>query len=102
MNATFLALDGKQTIKIDILQCTEGSRCGRICCSEIGVGWVVLEIKWQLLQGKRDIVVAQGKDKLRDGGSIGCADMCSSDVGENALLKQMAPKLAKDIVKALP
>uniref|UniRef100_A0A7S3LFD6 Uncharacterized protein n=1 Tax=Amphora coffeiformis TaxID=265554 RepID=A0A7S3LFD6_9STRA len=37
-------------LHVDVLQCTQGSRCGRICCAELGMGWVVLEVSWRLTQ----------------------------------------------------
>lgn len=83
---------------------------GRICCAELGVGWVVLEIKWKLLAKKKtdtkeqdgqEIVVCEGTKKLRDSGGIGFIDMCESDFGENILLKVMAPDLAREIVDKL-
>lgn len=89
------SIDSK-ILNIKILQCTEGSRMGRICCAEMGVGWVVLEIQWALKDEKGN-VLANGSKKLQDSGNIGIADLCASDIGERRLLDTMAPKLAAEI-----
>ena len=86
------------TLSIVVLQCTAGSRWGRACCAELGMGWVVLEIQWKLTSSSTgdDTVacLAQGCEKRRDAGNMGFGDFCSSDVGERALFDDMVPKLA--------
>jgi hypothetical protein len=42
---------GDITLKITVMACSEGSRCGRICCGELGVGWVMLDCDWLLMRG---------------------------------------------------
>lgn len=92
---------GSNTLTIDILQCTEGSRWGRVCCSEVGVGWVVLEVSWKLVAGKEVIppdatppkILCEGTKKLRDGGNLGFADLCEPKLGESTLVEDMVPRL---------
>jgi hypothetical protein len=83
-------------LNLNILQCTEGSRWGRICCGELGLGWIVLETKWELVDEKGCVLV-KGASKLRDSGALGCVDMCANDYGEQSLLKTITPNLAKEI-----
>ena len=90
----------RYVLTVTLLQCTEGSRWGRICCGELGVGWVVLEIQWKLTDTVTSIVLTKGTKKLRDSGAIGFVDMCKSDMGEVALLDEMTPKLANKIALA--
>ena len=84
-------------LNLNILQCTEGSRWGRICCGELGAGWIVLEIKWELIDEKKGCVLVKGRSKLRDSVAIGCADVCESNYGEENLLNTMTPNLATEI-----
>jgi len=85
------------SLNLNILQCTEGSRWGRMCCAEVGVGWIVLEIKWELIDENKGCVLVKGASKLRDSAAIGFADLCESNYGEENLLNTMTPNLATEI-----
>jgi len=79
------------TIKIELLQCHEGSRWGRMCCGGLGFGWVVLEAEWQLLRG--GVQLASKREILRDAGAIGFADVGNKDFGHQTLL-ELAHRMA--------
>ena len=85
-----------EVLTLNIIQCTDGSRWGRMCCGELGVGWIVLEIKWRLIDEYQSVLV-EGASKLHHSGGIGCADIMEKDFGENSLLNSLAPKLAEEI-----
>lgn len=82
-------------IDINIEMCTEGSRWGRICCGELGMGWIVLNLTWQL-QGNPE---PARRIKLRDSGAIGFTDVCEPNYGENLLLNDMTVRAARKITK---
>lgn len=84
---------GSRTLSIEILECTDGSRWGRICCAELGYGWIILDARWKVkdMDGK---ILKQGTKVWNDSGAIGLDDVCESDLGEKRLLGDMTPKLA--------
>ena len=85
-------------LTLEIIRCTEGSRWGRICCAELGEGWIILKIRWALtIEGSPETVLATGESKLEDSGNIGCSDLCDSNYGEHALLDILTPKLVEKI-----
>jgi hypothetical protein len=86
---------GDITLKITVLACSEGSRCGRICCAELGVGWVVLECEWLLMRG--DAILTVKTEKLRDSGAIGFADLSDADYGHDTLVYELSLKMARTI-----
>jgi hypothetical protein len=89
---------GDITLTITIVACSEGSRYGRLCCGELGVGWVVLECEWLLMRG--DVKLTTTKtEKLRDSGAIGFADLCDANYGENTLLMDLCVRMAVQIGK---
>ena len=94
--------NGSTVLNLSILQCTEGDRWGRICCGELGVGWIVLEIEWKL-KDEKGCVLVNGASKLRDSGVVGCSDLCDNYYGEKNLINTLTPKLAEEIKsKSLP
>ena len=94
--------NGSTVLNLSILQCTEGDRWGRICCGELGVGWIVLEIEWNL-KDEKGCVLVQGASKLRDSGVVGFSDLCDNYYGEKNLINTLTPKLAEEIKsKSLP
>mmetsp|Transcript_48506 Transcript_48506/g.48867 ORF Transcript_48506/g.48867 Transcript_48506/m.48867 type:complete len:135 (-) Transcript_48506:106-510(-) len=84
-----------KVLKLDINSCTKGSRWGRMCCAELGMGWIKLQVKWTLMLEKELLV--EGTWKGDDAAGIGFTDLCDSDAGENILLHKLVPKLAADI-----
>lgn len=90
--------EGGVELKISFLQCTKGSRWGRMCCGELGMGWVVLELDWSLVEGDK-VLKQPAKFKLRDSGAAGISDLCDSDYGENVLLTQLCQEAARKIVR---
>lgn len=89
---------GDVALKIDLLAVDEGDRVGRMCCSGLGVGWVVLKAEWQLLRGDTPLMSQPKKEKLRDSGMIGFADCCDreGDSGHRKLL-ELAAQMAQSI-----
>lgn len=85
---------GNITLKIDLLQCQEGSRWGRMCCGGLGFGWVVLETEWRLSRGAKPLLTK--RELLRDSGAIGCADVGNKKFGYHTLIK-LAQKMALTI-----
>jgi hypothetical protein len=72
------------TLAIKITRCTEGSRMGRICCAELGMGWALFHFSWQLKHHKIKIIGVE-KEAFGDAGAIGFADLCDSQVGDLAV-----------------
>jgi len=96
---------GDISLKISLLKCTEGDRCGRICCGKLGMGWVVLKAEWQLVQKDGTPLAAKHHEKLRDSGGLGgCLDLCQRDIGHTRLIEladEMARKIARESKKEL-
>jgi hypothetical protein len=84
------------TLNVTITACSEGSRCGRICCGELGVGWVVLKASWHLSRDNKQLTEPT-KERFRDSGAIGCADLCDEKFGEHALLTTLTTAAAHTI-----
>ena len=86
-------------LHINITRCTPGSRAGRVCCGELGVGWALLFIQWSISEGGDKIVIASGTEKYRSSGALGCDDICESTVGEDFVCKVARSTAPGDIVK---
>ena len=68
---------------ITINQCSKGGRWSRMCCAELGMGWIRLNMRWELKDSnsnKSGAVLASGKCNLEDSGNIGCSDLCERSV----------------------
>jgi hypothetical protein len=95
---------GDITLKIKVVACSEGSRCGRICCGELGVGWVKLDCEWLLMRGDAKLTKPK-TESLRSSGAIGFSDVYDANYGENTLLNnlyyEMATQIAKNSATAL-
>ena len=56
-------------LKIVITRCSEGDRCGRICCAELGMGWVVFAFHWSIVDAASGKVLkAAVQEKYHDAG----------------------------------
>jgi hypothetical protein len=86
------------TLNVTITACSEGSRLGRICCGELGVGWVVLKLKWHLSKDNKRLTEPT-KERFRDSGAIGLADVCADNFGEQTMLTYLASEAAKTIAR---
>jgi hypothetical protein len=75
---------GDITLMIIVVACSEGSRCGRICCTDLGAGWVMLDCEWVLMRGDAKLTKPK-TESLRFSGGIGCTDVCDADYGENTI-----------------
>ena len=64
---------------ITIKQCSKGGRWTRMCCAELGMGWVRLVIHWALKNSNGE-VLASGSCHLEDSGNIGCSDIFDRSV----------------------
>ena len=89
----------KLTLQVTIVRCTEGSRMDRLCCcSELlnGKGLALLYIDWKLIEstglgenndnGGKKIIMGIEHEIYSDTGGGGCADLFSTNVGDNAVL----------------
>jgi hypothetical protein len=96
---------GDITLKISVLACSEGSRCGRICCAELGVGWVMLDCEWLLMTGDATKLTKPTKPKtesLRSSGAIGFRDVCDANYGENTILNDLCYKWWNKLERSRP
>jgi hypothetical protein len=89
---------GDITLKITVVACSEGSRWGRICCGELGMGWVMLDCDWLLMRGDAKLTEPKTQS-LRSSGAIGFTDMCDENFGENTILNDLCYKMAEKIGK---
>jgi hypothetical protein len=87
---------GDITLKVTVMACSEGSRCGRICCGELGVGWVMLDCEWLLARGDAKLTEPR-TEKLRDSGAIGFSDVCEANYGQHLLLNELCYKMSEQI-----
>jgi hypothetical protein len=87
---------GDITLKITVVACSEGSRCGRICCGELGVGWVMLDCDWLLMRGDTKLTKPK-TESLRSSGALGFTDVCEANYGENTILNDLCYKMAETI-----
>jgi hypothetical protein len=87
------------TLNVTIIACSEGSRWGRICCGELGVGWVLLKLNWHLLSQDNKRLTEPTEEKFRDSGAIGCVDMCEDKFGEQTMLTCFASEAARTIAR---
>jgi hypothetical protein len=89
---------GDITLKIAVVACSEGSRCGRICCGELGMGWVMLDCDWLLMRDDAKLTKPK-TESLRSSGAIGFTDICDANFGENTILNDLCYKMAEKIGK---
>ncbi len=83
-------------MKITVVACSEGSRRRRICCGELGVGWVMLECEWLPVRG--DAKLTESKtETLRSSGAAGFSDVCDANFGQNTLLNELCYKMSEQI-----
>lgn len=87
------------TLKIVITACSEGNRMGRMCCAELGLGWVKLHMDWSLWKDPNERLTDSKTEKFHDTASIGFEDLCDAEYGEHALEKK-ATAAADKIGKA--
>jgi hypothetical protein len=85
-------------IRID--QCSKGSAWSRMCCGELGCGWVVLETKWSLWQDHTPLIPTQ-TETMYDSGALGCADLNDSHHADKALRHKLAPHMADKIMAVI-
>jgi hypothetical protein len=88
---------GNIILKITVLACSGGSRFGRICCAELGVGWVMLDCEWLLMTGDAKLTKTTKPTKpktesLRSSGAIGFTDVCDASYGENTISNDLCYK----------
>ena len=103
----YTTTDNKLTLHIKITRCSEGSRLGRYCFAQYGVGWALLHLEWRICDDRTHIVVVGPfTEKLRHSAALGCADMCDDRVGDMAIQDMAASRgpiaIEKKISKALP
>jgi hypothetical protein len=89
---------GDITLKITVVACSEGDRYGRICCAELGVGWVMLDCEWLLMRGDAKLTQPE-TEKLRETGALGFADVCDNEYGQHTILNDLCYKMAERIGK---
>jgi len=99
--------NNKLTLHINIVRCSDGSRAGRMCFGELGMGWALLFLRWRLSNDQtKDTVLGPFEEKFRDSAAAGCADLCDPMFGDNTV-KRMASILGpnaidKKIIHSLP
>ncbi|GFH55664.1 hypothetical protein CTEN210_12140 [Chaetoceros tenuissimus] len=93
--------DLKRVVRIKIKTCDPGSRGGRICCGELGVGWAKFAISWEVSEGDSNDAVVLGKKAYETSGAIGFEDMCSPDVGENFIFQTASVDAPSDIWRTI-
>lgn len=71
---------------ITIKQCSKGGRWARMCCAELGMGWMRLSMRWELKDSKGGAALASGECHLEDSGNIGFSDLCERSVPCNSLV----------------
>jgi hypothetical protein len=84
------------TLKVTVVACSEGSRWGRICCGELGVGWVMLDCEWLLARGDTKLTEPT-TETLRSSGAAGFSDVCDANFGQNTLLNELCYKMSEQI-----
>jgi hypothetical protein len=87
---------GDITLEINIVACSEGDRCGRLCCAELGVGWVMLDCDWLLMEGDAKLTEPK-KEKLRKTGALGFADCWYDNYGQYTLFYELCYKMVERI-----
>jgi len=87
-------------LHVNIDNCTPGSRWGRMCCGELGVGWAVLCISWSVEDGNK-VGMNRNKKEFATSGAIGLDDVCDENVGENFIKKTAMDTAPKYILNHL-
>jgi len=91
--------DDAVSLKVKILSVTKGSRWGRICCGEFGVGWAVLKTEWCLTRDGKSLT-ALNMETTRDSGAAGTKDG-DANYSEKQIVDELAQAAANTIgVKA--
>jgi hypothetical protein len=80
--------EGTSTLKVTILSVSKGSRWGRICCGEVGVGWAVLKSEWCLTRDGKNLTPPK-IETTRDSGAAGTKD-ANAEYGENQIVDDLA------------
>jgi hypothetical protein len=77
----------KLTLHVQITQCSDGGRIGRPCCGGVRIGWAILFLEWSLSDDEtEEIVIGPEIEHFRDSGTIGIADICDHNLGDNFVL----------------
>jgi hypothetical protein len=85
----FKPSEGDVTLKVAVLSISKGSRWGRICCGECGVGWASLTTEWCLTRDGKDLSTPI-KHTTLDSGAAG-----TKDGDKNFAKKELVDSLAK-------
>lgn len=80
--------EGTATLKVTILSVSKGSRWGRICCGELGLGWAVLRTEWCLTRDGKNLTQPK-LETTKDSGAIGIKD-ANAEYGEKQIVMDLA------------
>jgi hypothetical protein len=92
------------SIQLKIKRCSEGSRWGRICCGELGMGWSLLFVEWTLVEKDAEndgTLIGPEVVQCRNSGAIGFVDVCESDYGEKSVQRMAQEEVPAGISKAI-
>lgn len=84
-------------IHINLLQCSKGDRTTRVWCGEVGLGWIVIEVEWNMTKGKKSITSKPIRIKHYHSAGRGSYDLCDRKYGERTLLHNLCVKAATEI-----
>jgi hypothetical protein len=90
-------LEGGIALITTVVACSVGSRWGRMCCGELGAGWVVLHVQWHLENEDGMKLTEPKTEKVRDSGVIGFEDLCDADFGPHTVKFELSKRAAKTI-----
>lgn len=87
---------GDITVKVIILKINKGSRWGRICCGEAGMGWASLDVDWCLLRQDGKEVSPVKRERVKDSGALGTRD-ANQEFSETQIVEDMASRAANQV-----
>jgi hypothetical protein len=91
-------------LNMNIIQCAKGSRWWRRIGALWRIGWIVLEVEWELIDNEKGCILVKGASTLRDSAdTVGIVEWYERNYGEKTLLNTLTPMLATEIKsKSLP
>lgn len=87
---------GEITVKVIILKINKGSRWGRICCGEAGMGWASLDVDWCLLDRDGKEITPLKRERAKDSGALGTRDG-NKEFSETLIVEDMASRAANQV-----
>ena len=91
----------KYHLNVFVVLASEGSANARMWAAELGMGYVKECLAWILSKQEDTSVLTYGREMVTDHGACGCADLCNSRYGEDALTGRLADLLVSKIIKKI-